>query len=70
MQVLGRMGEDILVFVHGASLYQYALPDGGKRLLQSRRAVDDEELRSPQTTKKTALIFSKILLSVGQLADT
>jgi hypothetical protein len=50
MQALGRVGEQIPVFVHGASLYRYALPDGGKRLLQSRRAVDDEELRSPQTT--------------------
>ena len=38
------------MFVHGASLYRDALPDDGKRLLQSRRAVDDEELRSPQTT--------------------
>jgi hypothetical protein len=50
MQALGRVGEQIPMFVHGASLYRDALPDDGKRLLQSRRAVDDEELRSPQTT--------------------
>src|SRR6478736_6584048 len=50
MQALGRVGKQIPVFVNGASLYRYAFPDGGKRLLESRRAVDDEELRSPQTT--------------------
>jgi hypothetical protein len=41
----GAWAEQIPAFVHGASLYRYALPDGGKRLLQSRR----KELRSERT---------------------
>ena len=49
MQALGRVGEQIAMLMHGAPLYWYAVPDGGDRLLQPRRAVDDEELRPAQT---------------------
>ena len=50
MQALGRVGKQIAVFMHGAPLYRYAIPDGGDRSLQSRRAVDDEKGRPPQAT--------------------
>src|SRR5260370_34786624 len=38
------------MLMHGPSLYRYAIPNGGDRLLQSRGAVHDEELRSSQAT--------------------
>ena len=46
MQSLGRMREQVPMLVHGASLHRDTVPHGGKRLLQPRCAVNDEELRS------------------------
>jgi len=45
MQPLGRMREQIPVLVDRAALDRHAVPHGGDRLLQPRRAVDNEELR-------------------------
>src|SRR5262245_41809398 len=50
VQALGRMCEQVAVFMYGAALHRYAIPDGGKRLLQSGRPIDDEELRLSQTS--------------------
>ena len=44
------MRQQVPMLVHGAALHWYAIPDSGKRLLQSRRAIDDEEFRPPQAT--------------------
>ena len=49
MQTLGRVREKVAMLVNGTALHRHAIPDGGDRLLQSRRAIDDEKGRLPQT---------------------
>ena len=49
MNALRRVREQIAMLVNGAALYQCAVPNDGNRFLQSRRAVNDQELRPPQT---------------------
>ena len=48
VQALGRVGQQVPVLVDRAALHRHAVPDGGDRLLQPRRAVDDEELGPAQ----------------------
>jgi hypothetical protein len=48
VQALGGVRQQVPVLVHRAALDRHAVPDGGDRLLEPRRAVDDEELRPPQ----------------------
>ena len=48
MQALGGMREQVPVLVNRAALHRHAVPDGGNRLVEPRRAVDDEELGPPQ----------------------
>jgi hypothetical protein len=47
--MLRRVREQIAMLVNSAALYRHAVPNGGNRFLQSRRAVDDQERRAPQT---------------------
>jgi len=42
------MGEQVAVLVNCAPLHRHAIPDGGNRLVEPRRAVDDEELGPTQ----------------------
>ena len=49
MHALRRVREQIAMLVNGAALYQCAVANDGNRFLQSRRAVNDQELRPPQT---------------------
>ena len=49
VQALGGMGEQVAVLVNCAPLHRHAIPDGGNRLVEPRRAVDDEELGPSQT---------------------
>src|SRR6266516_7228653 len=44
VQALGRVREEIAMLVNRAPLDRHSVPDGGNRLLEPRRAVDDEEL--------------------------
>ena len=44
------MRKQIAVLVNRAPLHRHAIPNGGDCFLQSRRAVDDEKRRLPQTT--------------------
>ena len=48
MQPLGGMGEQVPVLVDRAALHRHAVPDRGDGLVEPRRAIDDEELRTPQ----------------------
>src|SRR5215204_4246121 len=50
VQALGRMREQVPVLVNRASLHRNAVPHGGDRVLEPRRAIDDEELRPAQAT--------------------
>src|SRR5436190_19526651 len=43
-----RVGEEVPVLVNRAPLYRHAVPDGGKRLLEPRRTIDNDERRPPQ----------------------
>src|SRR6202040_3277904 len=45
---LGGMGEHVPVLVDRAALDRHAVPDGGDGLVEPRRAIDDEEFRTPQ----------------------
>src|SRR6516164_3199462 len=53
VQSLGRMREQVPMLMHGASLHRDTVPHGGKRLLQPRCAVNDEEPRSAKSTALT-----------------
>ena len=44
MQTLGCMRQQIAVFVDGAALHRNTVPNRSDRILQPRRAIDDEEL--------------------------
>ena len=44
VQALGRVREEIAMLVNRAPLDRHTVPDGGNRLLEPRRAVDEEEL--------------------------
>src|SRR5580704_439296 len=44
VQALRGMGEQVSVLVDRAALHRHSVPDGGNRLVESRRAIDDEEL--------------------------
>src|SRR6202043_187785 len=46
VQALRGMGEQVSVLVDRAALPRYAVPDGGNGLVEPRRAIDDEELRT------------------------
>jgi hypothetical protein len=48
MQALGGMREQISMLVNRAALDRHSVPDGGDGLVEPRRAIDDEELGSPQ----------------------
>jgi len=48
-QPLGRVRQQIAVLVHRATLNRHVRPQRGERLLQTRRAVDDDELRRRQS---------------------
>src|ERR1700684_3662708 len=48
VQALRRMCQQIPVLVNRAPLPRHCVPDGGNRLVEPRRAVDDEELGSLQ----------------------
>src|SRR6478752_10716506 len=48
MQPLGGMCEQVPVLVDRAALDRHAVPDGGDSLVEPRRAIDDEEFRTPQ----------------------
>src|SRR6476659_721306 len=48
MQVLGCMCEQVSVLVNRAALHRHSVPDGGDRLVEPRRAIDDEKLGPPQ----------------------
>src|ERR1700683_5736855 len=50
MQALGRMCQQVPMLVNRASLHRHAIPDGDNRLVEPRRAVNDEELGPPQPT--------------------
>jgi hypothetical protein len=50
MQALGRVRKQIAVRMNRAPLHLHAIPNGGDCFFQSRRAVDDEKRRLPQTT--------------------
>ena len=45
MQSLGRMREQVPMLVDRAALDRHTVPHGSDRLVEPRRAVDDEELR-------------------------
>jgi hypothetical protein len=49
MHALRRVRQQISMLMNGTALDRYAVPNGGNRFLQSRRAVDDQERRPPQT---------------------
>src|ERR1022692_566168 len=49
MQALGRMCQQVSVLVNRAALHRHAVPDGGNRLVEARRAIDDEELGPSQS---------------------
>src|SRR6202034_2584408 len=49
MQALGGMREQVSVLVNRAALHRHPVPDRGNRLVEPRRAVDNEELGPPQT---------------------
>jgi hypothetical protein len=51
MQALGCMRQQVAMFVNRAPLDRHVVPDRRNGLLQSRRAVNDEELRPPQATR-------------------
>ncbi len=48
MQSLGGMREQVSVLMNRAALDRYAIPDRGNGLVESWRAVDNEELGSAQ----------------------
>src|SRR5260370_2342792 len=48
MQALGRVRQQVPMLVTRAALDRNAVPNGGDRLVEPRRAVDDEELGPPQ----------------------
>src|SRR5258708_28641256 len=48
MQALGRVRQQVPMLVNRAALDRNAVPNGGDRLVEPRRAVDDEELGPPQ----------------------
>ena len=48
VQALGSVREQITVLVNRAALHRHAVPYGGDRLVEPRRAIDDEELGPPQ----------------------
>jgi transposase-like protein len=50
MQTLGCMRQQIAVLVDGAALDRNTVPNRRDRILQPRRAIDDEELGPPQAT--------------------
>jgi hypothetical protein len=62
MASMPRVREQVPELMHGTSLYRDAIPDGGKRLLQPRRAVDDEKLRSAQAALDRFRSASKYLM--------
>jgi len=49
VQALGRVGEQIAMLVHGATLNRRAVPHGGDRLVEAGRAIDNEELEDAVT---------------------
>src|SRR5438046_2558517 len=49
VQTLGCVRQQVPVLVDRAALDRYAVPDGGDRVLEPRRAIDDEELGTAQT---------------------
>src|SRR4029453_18596915 len=48
MQALGRVRQQVSMLVNRAALDRYAVPNGGDGLVESRRAIDDEECGPPQ----------------------
>src|ERR1700692_1074065 len=48
MQALGGVREKVPMLVDRAALHRHAVPDGGNRLVEPRRAIDNEELGPPQ----------------------
>src|SRR6185437_6766520 len=48
MQALGRVRQKVPVLVNRAALDRYAVPSGSDGLVESRRAVDNEECGPPQ----------------------
>ena len=45
VQVLGRVGEQVALLVHGAALHRHVIPQTRKRRLEPFAAVDDDQLR-------------------------
>jgi hypothetical protein len=50
MQPLGRVRQEMAMFVDRAALNRHAAPHRGDRVLEAGRAIDDEELGPPQAT--------------------
>ena len=55
LQSLWRVGQQVPVLVERAALRRHAAPDGGERLLQARRAVDEKKLRPAQAARHEAV---------------
>ena len=51
MQPVGSMSQQVAVLVHRAALDRHVGPERGERLLEPRRAVDDDQLRRPQAAR-------------------
>src|SRR6202171_5031985 len=49
MQALGCMREKVSVLMNRTALDRHSVPDGGNGLVEPRRAVDNQELGSPQS---------------------
>ena len=45
VQVLGRVGEEVALLVHGAALDRHVVPQAGERRLETLAAIDDHQLR-------------------------
>ena len=66
MQPLGGVREQVPVLVDRAALDRHAVPDGGDGLVEPRRAIDDEEFRTPQPAIDE--VSEDSALSLGALA--
>ena len=51
VQPIRRVGEQVAMLVHGAALDRRVGPEGRERLVQTAAAIDDQQLRSPQTAR-------------------